>query len=222
MYKSKRAIRKKLQQVKYSQNLIRQFQGVLLAENGIDSKTGAHPLMVHLSAFLSQARSVLQYAHKEAKETGQLAEYEQFINQSKIIKFFKRIRDCDIHEYPIGVHTTIHATVYMAPVDNLHPIEGLPETTPLQLNSELKDDGNTQPDVKLIYTICERVETTESLLRELEKTAQDNLLQAARSGIPLYAELEFEGNKDLHEICGLYVTELENFISFGESKGFIS
>ncbi|MGH9876973.1 MAG: hypothetical protein ACRD5H_04990 [Nitrososphaerales archaeon] len=222
MYKSKSEIEKKLNQVKYAQNMIRQFQGRVLADDGRDRKTGARPLIVYLSALVSQGRSVIQYAHKEAKETWHLAEYDRFVKKSKIFRFFKRIRDCDIHEYTIGAHTTIYATAYMRRTEDPHTLVSDPGKIYIETLSELNRPGKTQPDVKVVYTLCERVETTEPLIEELERRGQVDLVQAARSGKEIYAGLEFEGTKNLHEICDLYVAELEKFVVYGQVNGFIS
>ena len=35
-------------------------------------------------------------------------------------------------------------------------------------------------------------------------------------------KIAFEGNEDLHDICDLYVTELEKFVTYGQANGFIS
>lgn len=211
MYKSKKQIEKKLQQVKYSQNLIRKYQGKVLANNGIDPATGAHPLVVHMSAFISQARSVIQYAHKEAKETGNLAAFELFVAKSKFLQVFQRLRNFDVHESPLGVHTTIHARAYF-------------DLTGRSQNSPKPDgtDSKTQSDVKVVHTLLEKVDTTEPLCEDLERSGQIELLQAARSGKELYAKIDFDGNRDLHELCDMYITELERFVAYGQANGFIS
>jgi hypothetical protein len=219
MYKSKKEIEKKLEQVKYSQNLIRRYQGQVLANNGRDPSTGAHPLMVHISALISQGRSIVQYAYKEAEETGLLANFEPFAAKSDIFKLFKRLRDCDIHEYSIGVQTTIHATVYFDRTAHSQDPVSLSEKPDVEA---LTFPRKPTPNTKVVHSLLEKVETTESLFEELERSGQVELVQAARSGNDLYTQVELDGNKDLHELCDLYVTELENFIAYGQVKGFIS
>lgn len=219
MYKSKKMIEKKLEQVKYSQNLIRRYQGQVLAGNGREPSTGAHPLMVHISALISQGRSIVQYAHKEAEETGHLADYEPFVSKSDIFKLFKRLRDCDIHEYPIGVQTTIHTTIYFDRTAHSQDPVSLSEKPNVEA---LTLPPKPTPNTKVVHSLLEKVETTEPFLEELERSGQVELVQAARSGNDLYAQVEFDGNKDLHELCDLYVTELESFIAYGQAKGFIS
>jgi hypothetical protein len=54
-----------------------------------------------LSAFLNSARSVLQFAHKEAKpKPGGQAWYDSQIASSLVCQFFKDERDRNIHEKP--------------------------------------------------------------------------------------------------------------------------
>jgi hypothetical protein len=220
MYRSKRQIEKRLEQVKYTHGLIRRFKGVLLSNNGIDPITGARPLIVHLSALLAEGRSVIQYAWKEAKETGRLAAYDGFVKQSEIFKLFTRLRNRDIHEYTVAMQTTAYATLWVAP-----------DSSP-QANEPSSLDGETLPgpsmcartrtEAKVVHTILERVETSEALVEELERNGQVELLQAAKSGEELYVKIAFEGNEDLHDICDLHVTELETFVAYGQANGFIS
>ena len=220
MYKSKKQIEKKLEQVKYTQGLIRRYQGVLLSNNGIDPVTGARPLIVHMSALLAEGRSVIQYAHKQAKEAGRQAAYDKFVKTSEIFQLFRRLRNRDIHEYAISMQTTAYAALSVASDPILQATEpSRPDgETPLESPMCKK----TRTEAKVVHTILERVETSEALLEELERDGQLELLHAAQSGVDLYAKIQFKGNEDLHEICDLYVTELESFIVYGQANGFIS
>lgn len=222
MYKSKREIGKKLKQVKYVQNLIRRFEGRVLAHNGRDPETGAHPLIAHLSSFVAHARSVIQYAYKEAKESGHLAEYERFVESSEIFRLFKSVRNSDIHEYTIGARTLILTTAYMSPAETPHTLVSAPIEMNVETLSDLDKPPKEQPHVEVVYTLCRRVETTDSLIEELEQKGQVKLAQATRSGRELYEELELEGTKNLHDLCDLYVAELERFVVYGQDKGFIT
>jgi hypothetical protein len=61
-----------------------------------------HPLTWQLSAFLSSARSVLQYALDEAKtKPGGRAWYDAAVAGNPVIRFFKDKRDINIHEQPV-------------------------------------------------------------------------------------------------------------------------
>lgn len=220
MYKSKRQIEKKLEQVKYTQGLIRRYQGVLLSNNGIDPVTGARPLIVHLSALFAEGRSVIQYALKQAKETGRRTAYDEFVKRSEVFKLFRRLRNRDIHEYTVSMQTTAYATLSFSP-------DPSPQATePSSLDGKTLQGPSmckrARTEARVVHTILERVETSEALVEELERNGQVELLQAAKSGEELYVPIAFEGNEDLHEICDLYVTELETFVAYGQANGFIS
>lgn len=220
MYKSKRQIEKRLEQVRYTHGLIRQFKGVLLSNNGIDLITGARPLVVNLSALLAEGRSVIQYARKEAKETGRLAAYDEFVKKSEIFKLFRRLRNRDIHEYTVSMQTTAYATLQVT-LDS-SPQANEPSSLDVETLPELTMCKKTRTEAKVAHTILERVETSEALVEELERNGQVELLQAVKSGEELYVKIAFEGNEDLHDICDLYVTELETFVAYGQANGFIS
>jgi hypothetical protein len=56
-----------------------------------------------LSAFLTAARSVLQYTDKEAKtKLGGSAWYNNQITSGPLLKFFRDERNDDIHEEPVA------------------------------------------------------------------------------------------------------------------------
>src|SRR4030067_3783407 len=56
----------------------------------------------YLSAFLSSARSVLQYAREESKNTGGLDWYDTTVARSDVLGFFKDKRDVNIHGEPVN------------------------------------------------------------------------------------------------------------------------
>jgi hypothetical protein len=69
----------------------------LMRQTELDSGAFRHDL----SAFLNSARSVLQFAHKEAKpKPGGQAWYDSQMASSLVCQFFKEERDRNIHEKP--------------------------------------------------------------------------------------------------------------------------
>jgi len=67
----------------------------------------------NLSAFLSAARSVLQYAREEARpQPGGQAWYDGHMAASRILTFFKDRRDVNVHVKPVALRADIgvHAT----------------------------------------------------------------------------------------------------------------
>ena len=203
MYKSKNAIEKKLKQVKYIYKEISKYKNKIIVKNGLAEETGSYPLLVHISSFLAQARSILQYAHKEAKESGQLSKYNNYVSNNRIIKFFKMIRDSDIHEYTIGSHTTITGE---SPI-----IFNAPET-----------DTSSGKEAEITITLCNRIKTDNSFIQQLEAEGEKDLAEAARDGKELYEELKCDGEKDIFKLCEKYIIELELFVNYGKSNGFIA
>lgn len=71
----------------------------------------------NLSAFLSAARSVLQYVFEEAKnKSGGQMWYDNQISNSRILAFFKDKRDINIHQNPIlpDRQTNIEVTLHLS------------------------------------------------------------------------------------------------------------
>jgi hypothetical protein len=222
-YKSKAQIEKKQKQVNFMRNEIHKFKGRIFVNNGIDPETGAHPLITHLSSFLAHTRSIIQYAYKEAKESGKLNEFEQYIRRIDIFRLFREIRNSDIHEYTIGCHSTINA---IAEVDTRSAKDGVVTSKPVRMVIESLDDINKpkkeNPDVSVEYSLCKRVKVTDELLMELEAQGKQDLLKAAGEGKELYDSVDFLGNSDLHDLCDIYVEELNRFVEHGVRSGFIS
>lgn len=55
-----------------------------------------------LSAFVNAGRSILQYTHKKADLCRKVSVYNRLIKGDEIIKYFKDIRDINIHAKPIS------------------------------------------------------------------------------------------------------------------------
>jgi hypothetical protein len=65
-----------------------------------------------LSAFLTAARSALQYACKEAKseakkKTGGQSWYDNAVSSAPLVQFFKKERDLNVHETPVVPSTSV-------------------------------------------------------------------------------------------------------------------
>ncbi|NIM95050.1 MAG: hypothetical protein GTO18_15230 [Anaerolineales bacterium] len=223
MYRSRKQIEKKLAQAKYLYKQISKFKNRIFVKGGLDEETDARPLLTYLSSFLANTRSVLQYAHREAKESGKLAEYQSCVTEKPIFRFFKDLRDSDIHEYTIGTLTTISAIAPMsspnADSDTLTSgwIPFLVEDL-----SDLDSPRDSNEQVTTTITLSERIDVTDTLIRHLEAKGKHDLAEAAKRGEELYEQQEFEGETDLFELCERYLMELEDFVARGVEEGFIS
>lgn len=57
-------------------------------------------LQFAVSSFVNSGRSVLQYTYSDAENSGQLPIYERLVSGRETIKFFKGLRNVNIHERP--------------------------------------------------------------------------------------------------------------------------
>ena len=73
----------------------------------------------YLSAFLSAARSVLQYTHTEAMKQQKQCWYDQQVGGNKILDFFKCQRNINIHQHPVASKLTISAIDSVQVTDSL-------------------------------------------------------------------------------------------------------
>lgn len=69
----------------------------------------------YLSAFMSAARSVLQYAQKEFVKKSRLKSYETTIADNDILSYFKVPRDSNIHRVPVEPTTYISMAPFSEP-----------------------------------------------------------------------------------------------------------
>jgi hypothetical protein len=223
MYRNRKQIEKKLGQSNYIYKQISKFNNRIFVKGGLDEETVARPLLAYLSSFLAHTRSVLQYAHREAEESGKLTEYQSCVTEKPIFRFFKGLRNSDIHEYTIGAYTTIAAIAPIASSDtdpNVLTTGWVPFF--VEELSDLDSPRDSNEQVTITTTLSKRIEVTDALLRRLEAEGKHNLVEAAKRGEELYEQQEFEGETNLFKLCERYLAELEDFVACGVAEGFIS
>lgn len=223
MYKSGKEIEKKLKQTKYVYNQILKFKNRVFINNGIDEKTGSYPLLTHISSFLALSRSVFQYAHKEADQSGLLSRYDDFVKNSEIVRFFKEIRDSDIHEYTINTHYTIKGD---SPIGSSDPKTGIAVGKVVKLYVESLSDLDSPKDqneeMEITVSIGKRIKIDSALIKQLEDKGDTDLVAAAQNGEELYEELSCNGEKDIFRLCENYLNEIKRFIKYGRDINFIT
>jgi len=151
----------------------------------------------NLSAFLSAARSALQFALEESKsKAGGQAWFDSSVSHSQVISFFKDKRDINIHSSPVSVNKNIgimaHDTITtisdsikivvsdaQGSVKNIHSSE--PESTP----SEPPED---EPPV---VTVTHRFD-------------------------------DWPGNENVLQLCAQYLNEVRRIMADGSNIGILS
>lgn len=160
----------------------------------IEEQENIRAFKYYLSAFLSSARSVLQYAEREAKKKpGGKKWYDNYISNNPILKFFKHKRDINIHVKPVQPSAHIDVEI----IEPLHISESVSITVTdekgnikHQFRSEKPKPAITKPTmVKVMYK---------------------------------YRFKDWKGNEDVLELCQKYIEELEKIVKDGIKRGFIT
>jgi hypothetical protein len=150
----------------------------------------------NLSAFLSAARSVLQYALEGAKtKKGGQQWYDNHITTSSVLSFFKDKRDLNIHFEPI---TPIQHTDLVA-----HNNVILTEAVLVVV------DGSN----KTLYPSSPGVPKPQSEARETEPPTV---------GKTYYRFSDWQGREDIFTLSEKYLDELQRVIEDGIRNGFLT
>ncbi len=167
------------------------FYGRMQAERYSDAA-----FLHNLSAFLAAARSVLQYALKEAKaKSGGTQWYTTRVSGTPVLKFFKGKRDLTIHEKPVvpakEVNLEMHAT--------------------LRLSSSLElkvfdSDGNLR----------------ETRVTPPEPPPTSKAAAPATVTVEYTRFADWLGTEDLMTLCKLYMDELKAVVADGQAQGFVT
>ena len=150
-----------------------------------------------LSAFLSAARSVLQYAFEEVKKakTNEMKWYESSVSGSSIVGYFKDKRDTNIHEEPIRPRKDFDITITES--------AGVKES----LSAEIKrSDGKVEK---------------KSILDDIETKQKPKKSKASVVSKSTYRFNDWNGDDDVLTLCESYVKELKKIVQDGVSKEFI-
>ena len=149
----------------------------------------------NLSAFLSSARSVLQYALEEAKtKTGGQQWYDNHMAGSSVLSFFKDKRDINIHSEPVKpvqhIHVTATATVHLsASVSVTH----------------------TDASGNILYQ-----SPPETPKPELKKSDTPAVVMSR------YVFTDWTGGQDVMALSQMYLDELDRVVKDGIHKGFLT
>jgi len=149
-----------------------------------------------LSAFLSAARSALQYAYKEAaSKRGGQAWYEGQVATKGIVKFFKDKRDISVHVDPVNPAAKIGVFLTDKVV--------LSDSCSVTIQ---RKDGTT--------------ESPESTSPPSVTPEEPNKIESAAEFE--YFFQDWPGHEDVLTLCVTYLAEVESIVSGGVAKGFLT
>lgn len=151
-------------------------------------------LLFDLSAFLSAARSVLQYSLKEAQtKSGGQQWYDDHITSSKVIDFFRDKRDINVHIQPIQVS----------------------QRTSIQLTGVVRISGSIH--IKKFDQTGRLIDEYSSELSEPPLAPEIPSKVTHRFTFP-----DWSGTEDVLQLCQLYLKDLQHVVEDGLNNGFLT
>lgn len=150
-----------------------------------------------LSAFLAAARSVLQYACAESKDSNASAAskawYDGQVTGKAVVRFFKDKRDISIHHTPIVPRTDASIAV--------HDVARVSETVSIQV---VHEDGTVEP------------------LRTFTSEPVPPVEPPAPTVTYTHYFSDWPGSEDILTLCAAYLSELRAIVADGVAKGFLT
>lgn len=162
----------------------------------IEKKENISHFKYNLSAFLSSARSVLQYALKEAKtKEGGRMWYNNFVSNNPVLGFFKGKRNINIHTKPIQPQVERNIMIK----ETIHTSEAI--------SIVVKDkDGNV---------IGEHNSSGE---HETNSRQPESVVVSGTN----YKFDDWNGSEDVLILSQIYIQKLEDLVKEGIQKRFIA
>jgi len=150
----------------------------------------------NLSAFLSAARSALQYALEEArqKQRGQ-SWYDAAVNVDPVVRFLKDRRDINIHERPVPMRT--HTTIGVGP--GALSLSSTSPTVLIERGDQVIEWTPPPPQLPPLPATMEPPSTSHT-----------------------YQFKEWPGPDDVIAICTRYLAEVRRIVDEGRARGFLS
>jgi len=147
----------------------------------------------NLSAFFSAARSVLQFANKEAKQKNRQDWYVKIMNSEPVLQYFRDMRNVSVHEksvQPIKAMTAL----FRQEVTVLDAVT----LTILDVQGNVVGHGSSSPSPTPTTP-----ETQPAIISDT------------------YVFQDWKGNEDVFQLAKLYLEKLEELILDGQAKGIL-
>lgn len=136
-----------------------------------------------LSAFLSAARSVLQYAREEAIIRNKLQWYEDQVSKNSVLVFFREKRNLNIHKEPVKPSRRVSLSL----TEHIHVSDSI-------IIKIQKEDGTTETR------------------GHKEKPAPSALDEGCTDKIIRYVFEDWPGTEDVLALSHQYLKSLESFV----------
>ncbi len=167
----------------------------------LDTQEDSEAFKYNLSAFLSAARSVLQFACEEARTKSKgLYWYDTYVSKKLIISFFRDKRDFNIHQEPVKTRKDITLSL----------------TEALSLSVSIGSIRIVHKD-KNGNIISESISENQS-----EPKPRKVKKQVPAKVTYRYSFDDWVGNEDIPTLCQKYIDELKIITADGLKKGFLS
>ncbi|MGN7494875.1 hypothetical protein ACTHPF_27300 [Paenibacillus sp. SAF-054] len=153
-----------------------------------------------MSAFLTAARSIIQYTYEQATNLRRVNDYNKLIETRPILRYFKEKRDINIHAKPVKpiqqVNLDLHSTLTIRTRESIS----------IQVTEE---DGSVSRD--------EKIEIPSTRYPEQKKEIEETGLKRT-----LYYRFEdWQGNEDVLTLSKQYLDNLYTLINEAHSIGLI-
>ena len=161
----------------------------------MQSETGnSNNFIFNLSAFLSSARSVLQYSRKEAiTKSGGQNWYDNQVSSSDALLFFKDERDINVHIKPVQVnqHTSMELREVVYVSESIH-IQKFDQNGNL-IGESMSESNPPEPHPEIPAKVSHK-----------------------------FTFPRWNGTEEVSQLCELYLKELQILIIDGQNKGFLT
>lgn len=167
----------------------------------LNTQEDSEAFKYNLSAFLSAARSVLQFARKEAltKPKGQYW-YDTSVSKHPVISFFKNKRDINIHREPVKIRKdiTLTLTEALSLSVSIGPIRMVKTDKYGNIISESIGESQSEPEP-----------------RKIKKQVPPNVTYR-------YGFDDWTGDEDIPTLCRKYLDQLKAITTEGLEQSFLS
>jgi len=167
----------------------------------LDTQEDSETFKYNLSAFLSAARSVLQFARKEAKTKSKgLHWYDICVSKKPIISFFRKKRNINIHREPVKTikDITLALTEALPLSISMGPIRIVQKDKCGNIISKSISENQSKPEP-----------------RKVEKQVPPKVTYRYRFN-------DWTGDEDIPTLCRKYLDEVKIIAIDGKQKGFLS